>query len=167
MRVDKDTVTQLVNKRISDVEDQVAENVRKPGGIILNADSRAAIGSTIPQPPFPFGAKSQKRLMSAADIVHYCMTVEYDLAVANMNYGKLISNFSDQWKGLLDQMKEPPPVFLKISIELPMMKWTDTFDYLSRNMEVRTILLIYVTRIFVDLPKPAPDIKANHSCGED
>ena len=61
------TVIQLQNEGIDDPGDladfdkdslkQVAENSRSPGGCIPSPDPGAAPGSTIPRPPFIFGAK--------------------------------------------------------------------------------------------------------------
>ncbi len=73
------TVLQLQNEGISTVDDlidfdkdtlqQVADNLRRPGGRIQDPTPGAVLGATIPTPPFVFGAKSQKRLLAACDIV--------------------------------------------------------------------------------------------------
>jgi hypothetical protein len=47
----------------------VADTLRRPGGRIQDPTPGAVVGATIPTPPFVFGAKSQKRLLSACDIV--------------------------------------------------------------------------------------------------
>eukprot|EP00957_Ditylum_brightwellii_P055648 4216354-Ditylum_brightwellii.AAC.1 len=54
-----------------------------------------------------------------------------------------------------------------INIELPIMKWTEVFDgYMSRKIWIRTIPLIYVITVIVDLIQPAPDIKADNPHGK-
>ena len=40
---------------------QLADNLRKPGGRIPHPNPNAAAGATIPTPAFTYGAKSQKR----------------------------------------------------------------------------------------------------------
>ena len=44
---------------------QLADNMRKPGGRIADPDPNAPAGTTIPTPAFTYGAKSQKRLTVA------------------------------------------------------------------------------------------------------
>jgi hypothetical protein len=79
MGIPNETVIQLQAEGISTVDDlidfdkdtlhQVADNLRRPGGRVPDPTPGAAVGATIPIPPFVFGAKSQKRLLSACDIV--------------------------------------------------------------------------------------------------
>ena len=49
--------------------EQLANNLHHPGGRIPDPDPGAAAGATIPTPPFVFGAKSQKHLQVACDLV--------------------------------------------------------------------------------------------------
>ena len=72
------TVQQLQNEGITAVDDlaefdkdslqQLADNLRRPGGRVPDPNDPNA---TIPTPPFVFGAKSQKRLLVACDLVRY------------------------------------------------------------------------------------------------
>eukprot|EP00957_Ditylum_brightwellii_P186860 14229334-Ditylum_brightwellii.AAC.1 len=78
MDLQRVTITQLVKEGINKVEDlddfdkemlkQVANSLRKWGGMIQNLDPGAAAGSIIPQAPFAFGPKSQKRLLVALEL---------------------------------------------------------------------------------------------------
>ena len=43
---------------------QLADNLRRPGGCILDPNPGAPAGATVPTPPFVFGAKSQSGLLS-------------------------------------------------------------------------------------------------------
>ena len=54
---------------------QLADNLRKPGGGIPDLDPNAPAGATIPMPAFTYGAKSQKRLTVACDLIRYYQTV--------------------------------------------------------------------------------------------
>ena len=58
---------------------QLADNLRRPGGRIPNPNPTAQPGSTIPTPPFVFGAKSQRRIAVACNLVNYYRTVGRDL----------------------------------------------------------------------------------------
>ena len=70
MGIPNATTIQLQNEGISIVDDlndfdkdtlqQVADNLRRPGGRIPDPTPGAAPGATIPTTPFVFGAKSQK-----------------------------------------------------------------------------------------------------------
>ena len=54
---------------------QLADNLRCPDGCVLDPNPAAQPGSTIPTPPFVFGAKSQRRIAVACDLVKYYVTV--------------------------------------------------------------------------------------------
>ena len=103
MGVQHATVVQLALEGIETVDDladfdkealqQLADNLRRPGGRVPNPDPGAAAGSTIPTPAFVFGAKSQKRLGIACELVRYYNTVGRDLTAANMRWNNVIKNF--------------------------------------------------------------------------
>ena len=94
MGVQHATVIQLALEGIQTVEDladfnkealqQLADNLRRPGGRVPNPNPGEAAGSTIPTPAFGFGAKSQKSLGIACELVWYYNTVGRDLTAANM-----------------------------------------------------------------------------------
>ena len=81
MGLPADTYAQIQSEGIITVEDlsefdddsfkQIADNLRRPSGHIPDPPPGAAAGSTIPTPPFVFGAKSQQRLQAAATLVRY------------------------------------------------------------------------------------------------
>ena len=82
---------------------QLADNLRKPGGRIPDPNPNAAPGATIPTPAFTYGAKSQKKLTVACDLVRYYQTVGRDLTAANIQWNQVMSNFEIQWKALNDR----------------------------------------------------------------
>ena len=88
---------------------QLADNLRKPGGRIPDPNPNAAPGATIPTPAFTFGAKSQKRLTVACDLVRYYQTVGRDLTSANIQWNQVMSNFEIQWKALKEKKDEDDP----------------------------------------------------------
>ena len=100
------TVIQLQNEGIDSPDDlqdfekdtllQVAENLRKPGDRIPNPDPNAPEGSTIPRPLYVFGAKSQKRLLEACELVRFYATVGRPLTAANIRYDPIIRDFAPQ-----------------------------------------------------------------------
>ena len=101
------TVLQLQSKGITLVSDladlnksslqQLADNLRRPGGRVPNPNPGAPPESTIPTPPFVFGAKSQRRITIACDLVKYYTTVGHDLTVANLQWNTVMKNFGIQW----------------------------------------------------------------------
>ena len=94
MGVQHATVIQLALEGIQMVDDlidfdkealqQLADNLRRPGGRVPNPDPAAAAGSTTPMPAFGFGAKSQKHLGIACELVRYYNTVGRDLTAAKI-----------------------------------------------------------------------------------
>ena len=71
---------------------QLADNLRKPGGRIPDPNPNAALGTTIPMPAFTYGDKSQKRLTVACDLVSFHQTVGRDLTQANIQWNQVIGN---------------------------------------------------------------------------
>jgi hypothetical protein len=171
MGIPHDTVVQLQQEGITTVDDladfdkdslqQLADNLRRPGGRVPDPNPGAAPGATIPTPPFVFGAKSQKRLLVACNLVRYYNTVGRPITAANMQWDTVMRNFEIQWKALKDRKDDEEPDVPKISKALPVIKWTEAFeDYLSRVIGVRTIPLAYVIRPDEDVPAAAPLLAA-------
>ena len=67
-----------------DASQQLADNLRKLAGCVLDPNPAAAAGATIPTPSFVFSAKSQHRISVACEIVHYYNAVRHDITAANM-----------------------------------------------------------------------------------
>ena len=146
---------------------QLADNLHKPGGRIADPNPAAAARATIPTPAFVFGAKSQKWLDVACDLVQYYDTVGHDLMAPNMRWNQVGKNFEIQWKALKDRKEEDPPEVLKIMKTLPIMKWTEAFqDYLHRVISVRVILLAYIICANSDVPMPVPLLAPNQPHSE-
>jgi hypothetical protein len=171
MGIPHETVIQLQQEGISTVDDladfdedslkQLADNLRRPGGRVPDPDPGAAPGATIPTPPFVFGAKSQKRLLVACNLVRYYNTVGRTITAPNMQWTNVMRNFEIQWKALKDRKDADEPDIPKISKALPVIKWTEAFeDYLSRVIGVRTIPLAYVIRADEAVPAAAPALEA-------
>ena len=75
---------------------QLADNLRHPGGCVPDPNPAAQPGSTIPTPPFVFGAKSQRHIAVACDLVNYYRTVSRDLTAANLQWNTMMKNFDIQ-----------------------------------------------------------------------
>ena len=141
---------------------QLADNLRKPGGRVPDPDPNAALGATIPMPAFTYGAKSQKRLTVACDLVRFYQTVGRDLTAANIQWNQVMSNFEIQWKAHKDRKDEDDPDVPKITKALPIIKWTEAFqDFLNRVIGSRMIPLAYVIQIDPQVPGPAPTLAPN------
>ena len=178
MSIPHTTVIQLQNEGISTVDDlsdfdkdtlqQVADNLHCPGGRIPDPTIGAAVGATIATPPFIFGAKSQKCLLSACDIVRYYEATGRALTPGNITWNTVIKNFSEQWKALKDRKSEDAPEVPKITKALPIIKWTQAFaDYLHRVIGVRTIPLAYVIREDMAVPAATPGLLSGQPHSEE
>jgi hypothetical protein len=135
------TVLQLVAEGIDQVDD-LAE---------FDKDTIYQIASNLCWPPagahYVFGAKSQKRLVAAAEIVRYYETVGQPLTAANRMWNTVIKRFEIQWKALKDKKDGDEPETPKIAKGLNIMKWSESFrDILHRCIGVRMIPLAYVIR---------------------
>ena len=85
MGIPQETMAQMQHEGIHSVADladfdkdslqQLADNLRKPGGRIPDHYQNAAEGTTIPTPAFTYGAKSQKRLAVAYNLIRYYQTI--------------------------------------------------------------------------------------------
>ena len=141
---------------------QLADNLRRPGGRIADPDPNAPAGATIPIPAFTYGAKSQKRLTVACDLIRFYQTVGRDLTAANLQWNQVMSNFEIQWKALKNRKDEDDPDVKKITKALPIIKWTEAFqDFLSRVIGARMIPLAYVIQVDHQVPGLAPPLAAN------
>ena len=144
---DKDSLQQLV------------DNLRCPGGRVPDPNPGAPPGSTIPTPPFVFGAKSQKRITVACDLVKYYTTVSCDLRAANLQWSTVMKNFEIQWTVLKERKGDDSPDIPKISKALPVIKWTEAFqDFLNRKIRNRNIPLAYIIHDEPDPPAAAPPL---------
>ena len=131
---------------------QLADNLKRPGGCIPDPNPTAQPGSTIPTPPFIFGAKSQRRIAVACDLVNYYRTVGRDLTAANLQWNTVMKNFDVQWTTLKEKKGEDSPETPKISKALPVIKCMEAFqDFLNRKIGNRNIPLAY---IIWDEPNP-------------
>ena len=50
---------------------QLSDNFRKPGGRVPDPNPNAARGAMIPTPTCTYGAKSQKRIVFACNLIQY------------------------------------------------------------------------------------------------
>jgi hypothetical protein len=133
-----------------DTMEQIAANPRRPAGRVPDPNPGAA---TIPTPSFVFGAKSQKRLITASTLLRYYDTVGRNTTVANLQWTPVMKNFEIQWKALEDKKRAEEPEVPKITKALPIIKWTEAFwDYLHRMIGVRRIPLAYITQPAVAVP---------------
>ena len=172
MGLPHDTVVRLQAEGIVSINDlaefdseawkQVADNFRKSGGMIPDPAAGAAPGAMIPAPPIVFGAKSQKRLNVASDLVRYYDTVGREPTAGNMQWLQVMRNFEIQWKALKAKADDDIPDVPKITKALPVMKWTESFkDFLARVIGARTIPLSYVIRSEAGVPVAVPPLATN------
>ena len=163
------TVLQLQSEGITLVSDladfnttslkQLVDNLRCPGGCVLDPNPAAQPGSTIPTPPFVFGAKSQRCIAVACNLVKYYRTVSCDLTAANLQWNTVMKNFDIQWTTLIEKKGHDSPETPKISMALPVIKWMEAFqDFLNRKIGNRNIPLAYITHDVLNPPAMAPPL---------
>ena len=172
MEIPHATMVQMQQEGIQSVADladfekqslqQLADNLRKPGGRVADPDPNAPAGGTIPMPAFTYGAKSQKRLSVACDLIRFYQTVGRDLTAANIQWNQVLSNIEIQWKALKDRKDEDDPDVPKITKALPIIKWTEAFqDFLNRVIGARMIPLAYVICNVPQVPGLVPTLAPN------
>ena len=125
MGIPHDTIVQLNVEGISSIADlvdfnkdlieQLASNLHLPGGMVPDPNPAAAPGAMVLTPPFVFGAKSQKQLTIACNLIHYYNTVSHDYTPANMQWTHMMKNFEIQWKVLKERKDSKIPEVPKIS----------------------------------------------------
>jgi hypothetical protein len=109
-----------------------------------------------------FGAKSQKRLLVAIVLIKYFIATGRDYTTTNLKWTHVMKNFETQWNALKVKQKEDPPETPKISKNLPVIKWTESYlDFLNRVISVRTIPLCYFIRETVNVPAAALALAQN------
>jgi hypothetical protein len=116
-----------------------------------------------------FGAKSQKRLIVACQLVRYYDAVGRTITANNIMWDPIMENFETQWKALIDAKGEGnEPETPKITKSLGVVEWSEAFiDYLHRCIGVRMIPLAYVVREVEDPPAAAPPLAANSPHSEE
>ena len=145
MGIPHTTVVQLQSEGITVVTDladfdktslqQLADNLRCPGGCVLDPNPGTPPGATIPTPPFIFSAKSQKCIAIACDLVRYYATVGHDHTAANLQWSTIMKNFEIQWTVLKERKGDDSPDVPKISKVFPVIKWMEAFqDFLNRKI---------------------------------
>ena len=79
---------------------EISETLRKPGDRIRDPARNAPPGSTIPRPPYTFGTKIQKWLLTTCNMVKSCKMIGNELTAANMHYDTIRRDFQKQWEAL-------------------------------------------------------------------
>ena len=163
------TTVSICAKRIEAVADlvdfdkdslqQLADNLRHPGGWVPDPNPGAPAGATIPTPAFVFSTKSQKCITITCDLVRFYATVGHVLTAANLQWNTIIKNFEIQWKALTARKGDESPDVPKISKALPVIKWMEAFqDFLNRKVGNCNIPLAYIIHDEPNPPVAAPPL---------
>eukprot|EP00957_Ditylum_brightwellii_P044207 3354660-Ditylum_brightwellii.AAC.1 len=105
---------------------QVVENLKRPGGWMKNPHKDANKShAMVPQTPYLFRAKTQKRLLEAYELMRYYEMVGCRVTVLNTVYKTIIKSFTNQWARLKDRKQQTQPEVPKITRELPVIQWMD------------------------------------------
>ena len=70
-----------------------------------------------------FGAKSEKRLIAAANMVRYYNTVGRELTAANMKWNEVGRNFEEQWSALKDRKDSNECCGLVVVVVVVWVQW--------------------------------------------
>ena len=106
MGIPNATVVQLAVEGIASVDDLgefSKEDINNLADSLRRARNAPASAAGAPAPPaggggFVFGARSQKRMIVAANAVRYYKTVGRALTVTNMRWDGTLKNFKVQWR---------------------------------------------------------------------
>jgi hypothetical protein len=144
--------------------EQIAANLRRPAGRTPDPNLAAAAGAAVPTPPFAFGAKSQQRLIFAAQLVEHCDAVGRPIAAGNIQRAPVMKNFSEQQKASSDKRSGDNPEAPKTTKALPIVKWTVAFsDCLHQAIGVCNIPLACVIRADANVPATGVQAAGRHS----
>jgi len=141
-----------------DIWQKVNDNMSKPVWVPVPG---GAAGAMMRAAPPTYGAMSQNYLKVASDLVRYYNEVGRTPTPGNMVWTHVMSNFEVQWEALKAKKLEDIPDVPKITLKLPVMKWTDAFkSYLERRIGARNIPLSYVIRADAAVPVEIPALIA-------
>ena len=96
-----------------------------------------ADGPPVEQQRFVMGARSQKRLAVAVEILRYYKAVGRTLTAANMRW-ETLSNFEIQWKAIQEKKNGDRPETPKLSKGVTVMKWSESIVARRRTPTVAT-----------------------------
>ena len=102
---------------------------RRPGRRVTYPTAGEVAGATIPTTLFVFGVKYQKSLLALCVIVCYYKTTGWYLTPGNITWDFVIKNLAEKWKALKDWRSNDNPEVPKITKALPLIKWTQAFQY--------------------------------------
>ena len=185
MAIPPPTLAQLRNEGITMINDlgefdkdklqQITNNLRGPGGRVPEPNYvppnpmpvLSPVVLTVPTPPFIFGAKIQKRLQVACEIVRFFDTIGQPLMLTNVEWNTQMKKFGEQWKALKTRKEDDKAETPNISKDLLTIKWVATFrDHLCRCIGVRNIPLTYVVRPDVVVAALVPPLQPRQPFSE-
>ena len=150
------TVVQMRNEGIlliSDLEEFMKEDIDN----LASTLRKTPIPGVTPPVNYTFGVKSQKRLIVAAEIVRYYVTVGRTITASGMLWNPVLKNFEVQWKSIKERKDRDSPETPKITRNTAVIKWSEVFkDHLHRLIGYRNIALSYVIRDSDNTPNPFP-----------
>ena len=151
MLVPAATRLQMVTEGVSTVQDlldynenmldSLEDRLRKPGQGIA---------------PFVFSPVTKNRLLQASQLMKYYNAVGRPVTVPSIQYA-VIKSFYLQFKALQARKKEDPPEVPKITKNLPITKWSESwYDFLNKKVGVCYAPLAYVVRADDAVPAIGP-----------
>ena len=158
------TFQQLAQEGITTVED-LSEFSKEDIDNLASTLRKTPRPGVNPAANFVFGAKSQKRLAVATEIVRYYNNVGRQITAANMRWTNILNNFEIQWKSLQERKKKDPPSTPKIAKGVTVMKWSESFkDHCHHIIGARNVALSYVIQENSAVPVIFPGQGTGSSC---
>ena len=150
MGVPHQTVTQLVNEGISQVEDLkefTKDDIKNLTDVLRKTHTTGGLRASQMVTYYQFGAKSQKRMTVACELIRYYDVVGRTITAANIKWNPVMIDFEVQWKALLEKKGKDKADTPKIHKGTTVMKWSESImDHFHSIIGSRNVPLAYVVR---------------------
>ena len=121
----------------------IVEIMRKPGDCVPDPNNP---GQDRLRDPYVFGAKTQRRLLEAAEYIRHLKGINRDDDARNLRY-PIIKDFTQQYKSLKERKDGEQLKVPRFNKETRILAWSESFDdFLDMAVGVRCAPLSYVTR---------------------
>jgi hypothetical protein len=148
----------------SEIIDAIATNARKPPGRIPDPDPNAAVGSTIPTPPYQIAAKSLHLLKISIRVIKYLAKTDRAVEAAHLQW-TVLRDFTEHWSILTTKSKADFTASHRLDKKTACLRWYDDHlkEWTSSNVGLQGAPLSYVIRANALPSATVPPFLANRS----